>query len=93
MGFFDKIRGGLKKTREILFMDVKDVFRIGRRVDEALLAELEERLVLADVGPRLAAEVVADIREKFKKKEIEKAEDILQFLKTGISKRLRRKPN
>ncbi len=88
MGFFDKIRSGLKKTREILFMDVKDVFRIGRRVDEALLSELEARLVLADVGPRLAAEVVGEIREKYKKKEIEKAEDILDFLKTMLSKGL-----
>ena len=57
MGFFDKIKSGLKKTREILFMDVKDVFRIGRKVDEALLGELEERLILADVGPRLAADI------------------------------------
>ncbi|MCC8108114.1 MAG: signal recognition particle-docking protein FtsY [Planctomycetes bacterium] len=85
MGFFDKIRSGLKKTRDILFMDVKDVFRIGRRVDEELLSELEERLVLADVGPRLAAEVVEEIRVKFKKKEIEKAEDILDFLKNMLS--------
>ena len=88
MGFFDKIRSGLKKTRDVLFMDVKDVFRIGRRVDEALLSELEERLVLADVGPRLAAEVVDEIREKYKKKEIEKAEDILDFLKNMLSRGL-----
>ncbi len=88
MGFFDKIRSGLKKTRDILFMDVKDVFRIGRRVDEALLAELEERLILADVGPRLAAEVVEEIRVRFKKKEIEKAEDILAFLKNMLSEGL-----
>ncbi len=85
MGFFDKIRSGLKKTRDILFMDVKDVFRIGRRVDEELLSELEESLVLADVGPRLAAEVVEEIRVRFKKKEIEKAEDILDFLKNMLS--------
>ncbi len=88
MGFFDKIRSGLKKTRDILFMDVKDVFRIGRRVDETLLSELEERLVLADVGPRLAAEVVGEIREKYKNKEIEKAEDILVFLKNMLSQGL-----
>lgn len=88
MGFFDKIRSGLKKTRDILFMDVKDVFRIGRRVDENLLAELEERLILADVGPRLAAETVEEIRVKYKKKEIENAEDILHYLKTMLSRGL-----
>lgn len=88
MGFFDKIRSGLRKTRDVLFMDVKDVFRIGRRVDEELLSELEERLVLADVGPRLAAEIVEEIRAKYKNKEIEKAEDILEFLKNSLSQGL-----
>ena len=88
MGFFDKIRSGLKKTRDVLFMDVKDVFRIGRRVDEELLGELEERLVLADVGPRLASEVVDEIRVKYKNKEIEHAEDILEFLKAMLSRGL-----
>ncbi|MCC8180764.1 MAG: signal recognition particle-docking protein FtsY [Planctomycetes bacterium] len=88
MGFFDKIKKGLKKTRDILFMDVRDVFRIGRKVDENLLAELEERLILADVGPRLAAEVVEDIRVKYKRKEIEKVEDILDFLKNMLSEGL-----
>ena len=85
MGFFDAIRRGLRKTRDILFMDVKDIFRIGRRIDEDLLGELEERLILADVGPRLATEVVEEIRVKFKKKEIEKAEDIPAFLKEMLS--------
>ncbi|MCD8350105.1 MAG: signal recognition particle-docking protein FtsY [Planctomycetaceae bacterium] len=88
MGFFDKLRSGLKKTRDFLFTDVRDIFRIGRRVDETLLAELEERLVLADVGPRLAAEVVEEIRAKYKNKEIEKAEDILDFLKESLSQGL-----
>ncbi len=88
MGFFDKIRSGLKKTRDFLFTDVRDIFRIGRRVDETLLAELEERLVLADVGPRLAAEVVEEIRAKYKNKEIEKGEDILDFMKEMLSRGL-----
>ncbi|MDR0363158.1 MAG: signal recognition particle-docking protein FtsY [Planctomycetota bacterium] len=88
MGFLGIIRRGLRKTREVLFMDVKDVFRIGRRVDEELLGELEERLILADLGPRLAAEVVDEVRAKFKNKEIEKSEDILGFLKERLSEGL-----
>lgn len=84
MGFFDTIRSGLKKTRN-LFTGVKNIFSLGRKVDETLLSELEESLILADVGPRLAAGVVEEIRVKYKKKEIEKAEDILGFLKTMLS--------
>ncbi|MCC8191057.1 MAG: signal recognition particle receptor subunit alpha, partial [Planctomycetes bacterium] len=88
MGFFDSLRSGLRKTRDVLFMDVKDVFRIGRRVDETLLSELEERLILADVGPRLAAEIVAEVRLRYQNKEIEKAEEILDFLKDSLSRGL-----
>ncbi len=88
MGFFDKIRSGLKKTRDILFMDVRDVFRVGRRVDDDLLTELEERLILSDVGPRIATGVVEEIREKYENKEIENAEDILEFLKDMLSEGL-----
>lgn len=88
MGFFDKIKSGLKKTRDFLVNDVRNIFRIGRKVDEELLAELEESLILADVGPRLSAEVIEEIRQKFKKKEIEKADDILDFLKNMLSQGL-----
>ncbi len=88
MGFFDKIRSGLKKTRDILFMDVRDVFRIGRRVDDELLAELEESLIKADVGPRIAIEVVDEIRDKYLNKEIENAGDILEYLKKMLSEGL-----
>lgn len=88
MGFFDKLKSGLKKTRDFLLHDVKDIFRIGRKVDEEMLAELEERLILADVGPRLSAQVIDEIRQKYKKKEIEKAEDILDFLKNMLSEGL-----
>lgn len=88
MGFFTKIKSGLKKTRDFLLHDVREIFRIGRKVDEELLSELEEKLILADVGPRLASEVIDEIRQKYKKKEIEKAEDILSFLKEMLSRGL-----
>lgn len=88
MGFLSKLKAGLKKTRDVLFMDVKDLFRIGRKVDEGLLTELEERLILADVGPRLAAELVEEIRVKYKRKEIENAVDILDHLKKSLSEGL-----
>lgn len=85
MGFFDTLKAGLKKTRDVLFMDVRDIIKIGRKVDEAFLEELEERLILADVGPRLAMEIVDEIRTRYKDREIEDAKDILGFLKTMLA--------
>ncbi|MCX7934797.1 MAG: signal recognition particle-docking protein FtsY [Planctomycetota bacterium] len=85
MGFLGKLIAGLKKTRAILTTPVTEIFRIGRRVDENLLQQLEERLILADVGPRLAKEIVARVREKYRDREIERPEDITDFLKTMLA--------
>ncbi|MDR1536065.1 MAG: signal recognition particle-docking protein FtsY [Planctomycetota bacterium] len=85
MGFLAKLKASLKKTREVLFMDVKDIFRIGRRIDEEFLRELEERLLLADAGPGLAAEAVGKVRARFKNGEIEDSREILDFLKQSLA--------
>ena len=85
MGLFDLLKKGIKKTRDILFMDVRDVFRIGRKIDEPLLAELEDKLLHADVGPKLAAELVADIRDRWRKKLIEDADQIPAALKSILA--------
>ncbi|MBN2711080.1 MAG: signal recognition particle-docking protein FtsY [Planctomycetes bacterium] len=87
-GFFSKLKAGLKKTREVLTMDVRDLVKIGRKVDENLLEELEEKLILADVGPRFSMEIVDDIRKKYKDKEIENSDDILDFMEQMLADRL-----
>ena len=85
MGLFDLIKKGIKKTREVLFMDVRDVFRIGRKIDESLLAELGDKLVQADVGPKLSAELVEEVRVRWRRKEIEDAEQIPAALKAILA--------
>ncbi len=90
MGFLGKLIAGLKKTRELLATPVTEIFRIGRRVDEELLRQLEERLILADVGPRLAKEIVAQVNEKYRDREIERTDDITGFLKTMLATGLSR---
>jgi fused signal recognition particle receptor len=62
MGVFDKLRDGLKKTRQLLLTDVRDLFKSeGRLVDETLLKEVFEMLVKTDMGPQPARELVAEI--------------------------------
>ncbi len=85
MGFFSKLKAGLAKTHKFLNTPVSEVFRFRRKIDEALLEELEEALILADVGPRFATEIGQQLREKWKKREIQHAEEILAHLKKMLA--------
>ena len=50
MGFFESLKKGLTKTKESIFGQVKTIVKSMRRVDEDLLEELEEILIMSDVG-------------------------------------------
>ena len=50
MGFFDKLKQGLSKTKQSFNDKVNNVFSAFRKVDEELLEELEEALIMSDVG-------------------------------------------
>jgi len=64
MGLFERLRTGLKKTREAFLAPLEESLRTKRRLDRELLDELEELLILADVGPELAEEIVGKLAEK-----------------------------
>src|SRR5437773_9398064 len=80
-GFFDKIKKGLAKTRS-LFSGVTSLFRLRGRVDKQFLAQLEERLYLADVGTAATAEIVERVRSAFLDKEI--TGDVEAFVKQQL---------
>ena len=71
MGFFDKLREGLAKTK----------FTFGTKVDEELLETLEEQLIIADTGFETTEEIISSLREKIKKDHITETEDVKQALK------------
>ena len=50
MGFFEKLKSGLAKTKDALFKKVDDLFKSFVKVDEDMLEELEELLIMSDVG-------------------------------------------
>ena len=50
MGFFDKLKAGLSKTKAAVFGQLNQVMKNFRRVDEDLLEELEEIMIMADMG-------------------------------------------
>jgi len=84
MGFFDKLKQGLGKTKSSFGEKINTVFSTFRKVDEELLEELEEVLIMADVGMETSVEIINRLREKIKKNKIEDEELVKSALKEII---------
>jgi fused signal recognition particle receptor len=68
--FFSRLKAGLGKTRELLFMNVEAIARGIGPVDEKVLSDLEEALILADTGASLAREYVEGLRAMWRRGEL-----------------------
>ena len=66
MGFFKKISAGLKKTRDSLLNPLNSLLKSFTRIDEELFEELEEILIMADVGANTSARICEQLRKKVK---------------------------
>ena len=75
MGFFEKLKEGLSKTKNSMMQKVDDLFKAFVKVDEDLLEELEELLIEADVGVNTSVEVVDELRETIKSERISDSEE------------------
>ncbi len=84
MGFFDKLKDGLSKTKTSINEKVNNVFSNFRKVDEELLEELEEALIMSDVGMETSEKIISQLRDKIKKEKIEDPEDVKNALKEII---------
>lgn len=76
MGFFDKLKEGLKKTKDSFNDKVDGVFKVFKRVDDELFDELEEALIEADVGVQTSMEIIERLREAAKKERITESEEL-----------------
>lgn len=85
MGFFERLKEGLSKTRKNLIEKAEALF-YGRIVDENLLNELEEILIMADVGPKASANIISALKEKLKRDEIPDTLRLKNALKEEIRK-------
>lgn len=84
MGFFDKLKQGLSKTKQSFNDKVNNVFSAFRKVDEELLEELEEALIMSDVGVETSTKIIANLRDKIKKQNLEEADEVKQALREEI---------
>ncbi len=93
MSFFEKLKQGLTRTKEAITGKVNEVFSNFRKVDENLLEELEEALILSDVGAETAMKIVDNLRKRIKLEKIEDSEKVKDALKEEIYKILTEKDN
>lgn len=80
-GFFDRLKSGLAKTRKLLLTDVDDILLGSKAIDQALFDELEEALIVADVGPAFTAELIESLKDKVKRKELANPELLKKVLR------------
>ncbi len=86
MGFFDKLKSGLGKTRDNFNEKINSVFSNFRKVDEELLEELEEILIMSDIGVDTSVEIISNLRERIKKEKIQDEEGVKTALKEEMQK-------
>ncbi len=84
MGFFEKLKQGLNKTKESFDSKINNVFSNFRKVDEDFLDELEEVLILSDMGMDTSQKIVNNLRKRIKRENLKEQEDVKQALREEI---------
>ena len=88
MGFFDKLKQGLNKTKTSIDDKINNVFSNFRKVDEDLLEELEEALIMSDIGMETSVQIIDNLRTRAKKEKIEDEESIRKALREEMENML-----
>ncbi len=81
MSFFEKLKQGMSKTRKNIAEKLSGVFSVFTRVDEDLLDELEETLILCDLGVNTVTEIIEKLRRQIKEEKLKEITDVKQALK------------
>ena len=102
MGFFEKLKQGMNKTKSSFDEKINNVFKSFRKVDEDFLDELEEILIMSDIGMDTSVQIINNLRNRIKKERLQDEEDVKQALReemknildvTDISLHLSTKPS
>jgi fused signal recognition particle receptor len=80
---FNKVKAGLSKTREVFTTGLRSLLA-GRKLDDALILELEQRLIQSDVGVQTALDLIAQIRKDYKAGRISTGDEVIDFLKAEL---------
>jgi len=83
-GWFERLKSGLSKTRQGVFSRLGVIFRSNRKIDDALLEEIEETLIQADVGVETTLKLIDRLREAVKERGLEVSSQLEGILKEEI---------
>ena len=81
MGFFEKLKQGMNKTKNAFDEKINNVFKSFRKVDEDFLDELEEILIMSDIGVDTSVEIINNLRNRIKKEKLQDEEDVKKALR------------
>ena len=81
MGFLDKLKAGLSKTKNAIFGQIDNVLKAFVKVDEELLEELEELLIMSDVGVNATEEIIDRLRDQIKDGRLKEKDQVISALK------------
>jgi len=84
MGLFDRLKKGLAKTRDKITRSFRSILPFGRKIDDALIDQLEETMLADDMGPTATARFIDEVRKAYKSGEISQTEEIIPFLQKRI---------
>lgn len=85
MGWLDRLKQGLTRTREKIASGFRAVLPIGKPIDEAMLQQLEDTMLADDMGPALTARLIDDVRAAWRAGKVKQSEDVAPFLVEKIS--------
>ena len=86
MGFFEKLKSGLNKTKDSFDEKINNVFKNFRTVDEDFLEELEEILIMSDIGLYTSVKIINSLRGRMKKEKIKDEEEVKRALREEMKK-------
>ena len=89
MGFFDKLKEGLKKTRASFTDGMEQIFNSYEKVTEEFYDELEETMIMGDIGVKTTEDLLDHLREEVRAERIRYAADCRQELIMGIRDRMK----
>ncbi len=81
MGFFDKLKERVNKTRDNISGKLNNVIKNFRKIDEEFFEELEEALILSDLGYETTSKIIESLRDKVKENKISESDDIKDILR------------
>ena len=86
MNFFEKLKNGMNKTKASFDEKINNVFSNFRKVDEEFLDELEEILIMSDIGMDTSVKIIENLRTRIKKEKIQDEEEVKQALREEMKK-------